>query len=702
MRCRLTLLSASALVLATACSAPDATDHRAVTSAAADIHGARGASGHSDPNDVNLHPENFDLSAEPADDFYRFVNGGWMDRNEIPGEKSSLSVFSEISDRNEAVLHDILEQACADDEAAPGSNAQKLGDFYCACMDAEAIEDAGLAPIEPLLARIAAIETRDDLMATIAALHRHGIGAAFNVFSDQDADNQDMMIAVAWQGGLGLPDRDYYTREDDESAALRADYVAHVARMLDLVGDWSGDPVRGAATVMALETRLASRSMIRVEMRDPYAIHHPMSVGAASEATPAIGWQEYFRALDVPVRDRFNMAQPEFFAELSAMLEEVPLEDWKVYLTWHLVDAAAPTLGSELVAADFDFFSRRLRGVEEQRPRWKRCVAATGQALGEALGEEFVARTFSPAARTRAQQMVDNIMAAFRERLDSREWMSEETRLRAHQKLDAFTTKIGYPDEWRDYAGLEVEPDAYGRNALAARVFSKRFNLDKVGNPPDRGEWGMTPQMVNAYYNPGLNEIVFPAGIMQPPFFSESFDDAVNYGAMGAVIGHEISHGFDDQGSQYDAEGNLKNWWTDADRAEFDARADRLVAQFDAMEALPGLNVNGRLTLGENIGDFGGLTIAYHGYKRSRRGKGPIAPIDGFTDEQRVFMGWAQAWRNKMRDESLQVMVRTNPHAPARFRVLGPLRNMPEFHAAFGVAPGDAMWLPEGERVQIW
>ena len=653
-----------------------------------------------DPSEQNLHPANFDFSVAPGEDFNRFANGGWMQRTQIPGDEGSYGVFQQIRDRNDAVLTAILERA-KDEPGEPGSNSRKIGDYFCSCLDEAQIEAAGLEPIAPLMTRIATIKDRTGLLSTIAALHRVGVGPLFAFTSDQDPGDQSRVIALAWQGGLGLPDRDDYFRDDERTAALREQYMSHVTTMLELLGDAPDAAAAGAAVVMDIETRLAQASMTRVEQRNPQATYNLKTLAEAAAATPGLDWAAYFRARGLDHAREVNLAQPEFFARAGELLAGVPIADWQTYLRWHLISDTASTLPAAFDAENFRFYSTVLRGVEAQRERERRCVSATSRALGEAVGELFVAETFSPEAKRRADAMVGNIKAAMRDRITTREWMGDETRGKALAKLDAITTKIGYPDEWRDYSALEVDRGPWAANVLRANAFATQERLDKIGKPVDRGEWGMSPQTVNAYYNPGMNEIVFPAGILQPPFFGEDQDDAVNYGAMGAIIGHEISHGFDDQGSQYDADGNLKNWWTEEDRQRFDARTQKLVDQFDGFEALPELHVNGRLTLGENIGDLGGLTIAYYGWKRSLGGQ-PAPTLDGFTGEQRFFLGWAQGWRSKMRDESLRVLVQTNPHAPANFRVLGPLRNMPEFHAAFDIGPGDPMYLAPDERADIW
>jgi putative endopeptidase len=650
----------------------------------------------------SLDPDNFDRSADPCSDIYRFVNGGWLDRNPVPPEYGRWGTGHEVMERNQQLLRTILEEAAAQPDAPKASPTRLLGDFWCACMDTAAVEAQGLLPVSDMLGRIQAAASMDELRFVLAYAQLQGQSFLFHLFPEQSADDATQMILWAWQAGLGLPDRDYYVRDDERSQRLREDYVGHVAAMLALMGTPPDRAAADAAVVMDIETRLAHASLTNVELRDPQATWHPTELAAAEAQAPAIQWTETLKRIGAGDEPRLNLAQPGFFAELSRMLETVPLAQWQTYLRWHVIHDAAPYLSSAFDEEHFRFFGRTLAGTQQQQPRWKRCLQSTDQALGMALGQEYVARAFSPEAKRRALEMVDNLQAAMRERLATLEWMSEATRQQALAKLDTFVEKIGFPDAWRDYSALAVERRGYATNVQAAAAFEMRRQLDRLGRPVDRGEWLMSPQTVNAYYNPGLNEIVFPAGILQPPFFSEHQDDAQNYGAMGAVIGHEITHGFDDSGAQYDKDGNLANWWSEADLAEFTRRGDVLRRQFDGYVALDDLHVNGQLTLGENIADLGGLRIAYRAFLRAMEGRPRTPDAQGFTPEQRFFMSFVQSWRSNIRPEALRLQVNTDPHSPARFRALGPISNLPEFREAFGCEPGDAHVRPEAERAEIW
>ncbi|HTE06739.1 MAG TPA: M13 family metallopeptidase [Planctomycetota bacterium] len=674
---------------------------KAAASAAAATAGAQDAKSAAAPA-RSLDAANFDKSCKPCDDAYQFTNGGWMAANPVPPEYSSWNVFSEVRERNYLVLKGILDSAMAVKDAPKASVTQLIGDFYCSCMDEGRAEREGIAPLAPEFARIDAVKDVAGLQEELAHVHAQGNGQLFAFFAEQDPGDATTVIAHAFQGGLGLPDRDYYTRDDERSVKLRADYLAHVTRMFGLLGEDGTAAAAHAAAVMEIETRLAKASMTNVELRDPKATYHKLTVAEAAATTPGFDWTLFLQRVGAGPVTVINVGQPAFFKEAGTMLTEVPLDAWKTYLRWHLAHDFAPTLSAAFVNENFGFYGTTLTGQQQLQPRWKRCLQRTDAALGEALGQAYVAQTFTPRAKSKAKEMVGNLQAAFRERIRNATWMNEDTRKAALAKLEAFTPKIGYPDTWRDYSALSVDRGPFALNQGRADAFEFRRILAKIGKPVDRAEWGMSPPTVNAYYNPALNEIVFPAGILQPPYFSEDVDDAVNYGAMGAVIGHEMTHGFDDQGSQYDAQGNLRDWWTAKDREEFERRAGVVEHQFSDYVAIDDLHVNGKLTLGENIADLGGLTIAYHAYVKSQEGKPAAAAIDGFTPQQRFFLAWAQAWRNNIRPEALRLQVNTNPHSPGRFRGLGPLSNMPEFAAAFGCKAGDAMVVPEDKRAQIW
>jgi len=651
---------------------------------------------------VSLDPANFDRSADPCTDIYTFVNGGWIKKNPVPPEYGRWGTGHEVTERNQRLLREILEAAAQKKDAPRGSVDQLLGDFWCACMDTAAVEKQGLLPVSDLIGRINACASKDELRSVIAYETLQGLTPLFNLAPDQAADDATQMILWASQGGLGLPDRDYYLRDDDRSQSIREDYVGHVAAMLALLGEEPEQAADDAAIVMDLETRLAQASMDRVMRRDPQAIWNPMPVTVADEQCPGVMWGELLGAVGAGHEQRLNLAQPDFFAALGKLLESEPLDHWKAFLRWHALHEAAPYLSSAVDQENFAFYGHTLAGVPAQQPRWKRCLQATDQALGMTLGQAYVARAFTPEARQRAQEMVANLQAAMRETLQGVPWMSDATRQQAITKLAAFDEKIGYPDVWLDQSAMSIDRHGYANNVLAASAFETRRQLAFLGKPTDRHEWHMSPQEVNAYYNPSMNEIVFPAGILQPPFFAANQDDAQNYGGMGAIIGHEITHGFDDSGAQFDKDGNLKDWWTDADLAEFQRRGDVLRKQFDGYVAVDDLHVNGSLTLGENIADLGGLRIAYRAFQKAMEGKPHEKDAQGFTPEQRFFMSYVQSWRANDRPESLRLQVNTNPHAPARFRALGPISDLPEFREAFGCPPDGPLTLPDGQRAEIW
>ena len=632
---------------------------------------------------------NLDTTCKPCDNFYQFAMGGWIKDNPIPAEYATWGTFTQLRDNNLTAMRTILD-AAAKSNAAPGSNEQKIGDFYASCMDTSAIEAAGLKPIASELAAIDAINDRKSLDATIVLLQREGASVLFRFFSAQDIKDSTRVIATASQGGLGMPDRDYYFRDDDKSKQLRADYERHVAKMFELAGDAPDQAAAEAKTVLAIETALAKASRTRVELRDPEKNYNLMPLTEMKILTPDWSWENYLQAIGAPPVEQVNVRQPEFFKEMNQELASVSLPDWKIYLRWHVIHDSAPGLPERFVQENFDFYDRKLSGTKEIQPRWKRCVQSTDQNLGEALGQVYVDKYFPPAAKAHAKEMVNNLIAALRDDIPTLSWMGPETKKEALAKLEAFNVKIGYTDKWRDYSKLSIDRGSYAADVRRSFEFEYARQLAKIGKPVDRTEWGMTPPTVNAYYNSTMNEIVFPAGILQPPFYNPNADDAVNYGGIGAVIGHEISHGFDDQGSKFDGKGNLHEWWTPDDRKNFTDRADCVVNQFNGYEVEPGLHQNGKLVLGESIGDLGGVAIAYAAYEKSIEGRRP-KDIDGFTPEQRFFLGWAQVWGQNQRAESARLQTNTDPHPLARFRGNGPLSNMEAFAKAFGCKKGDAM-----------
>jgi putative endopeptidase len=625
--------------------------------------------------------------------------GGWMKANPIPPEYPSWGSFAQLADKNQQHLKQILEEA-ASAKAAPGSNEQKIGDFYASCMDTSAIDAAGTKPIEPDLARIAEIKNVADLQAEAARLQEQGANALFRFGSNQDAKDSSQVIGSAFQGGLGLPEREYYLKDDEKSKQLRDSYVKHVAKMFELLGDPVDKTAAEAATVLKIETTLAGASMKNTDIRDPNKTYHKMMLAELKTLTPNFSWDAYFKSVGHPELKEINVGQPEFFKTLDAQLTATSQDDWKTYLRWHLVNGAAAGLSEKFVAEDFDFRGKTLTGAKEIQPRWKRCAQSTDRALGEALGQVYVQKYFPPEAKARALEMVRNLIAALHDDLQTLPWMGPDTRAQATAKLEAFAVKIGYTDKWRDYSALKIDRRSYAENQIRATLFEFSRRLDKIGKPVDRTEWGMTPPTVNAYNNSSMNEIVFPAGIMQPPFYDPKADDAVNYGGMGAVIGHEITHGFDDHGSQFDAKGNLKNWWSDEDLKNFKARAACVSDQFDSYVVDGDLHENGKLVLGESIADLGGLAISYAAYEKSLEGKPRPPDKDGFTAEQRFFLGWAQVWGANERLEFARLMANTNPHPLARFRANGPLSNLAIFAQAFGCKKGDVM--VREQACKIW
>ncbi|AKD02053.1 M13 family metallopeptidase [Pontibacter korlensis] len=644
---------------------------------------------------------NMDTTVSPCVDFYQYANGGWIKNNPIPASESRWGSFNELAEKNNAVLRELLTEASSNTTAAKGSATQLVGDFYASGMDSVAVNKAGVNPIKPELDRILSVKTADDLIKAVADLKTKGISGYFSMYVSQDDKVSTQYALQAGQGGLGLPDRDYYLKDDERSKTIRTEYVKHLQNIFQLLGDDAAAAQKKAQTVMHIETRLAKASKARVELRDPYANYNKMTVQEFTSQNPNLKVSQLLGGMGATAAKEIIVGQPAFFKELNTMLKSMPLEDWKTYTTWHLTRTTAPYLSQDFVQENFNFYGKVLSGAQEMQPRWKRVLRATDSALGEALGQLYVQKTFSPEAKQKALEMVHNLQEAFKEHVRDLDWMGEETKQRALQKLESFAVKIGYPDKWEDYRGLEIKRDSYAANVMRASQFAFRDNIGKIGQPVDREEWFMSPPTVNAYYNPSMNEIVFPAGILQPPFFDPNADDAVNYGGMGAVIGHELTHGFDDQGAKYDFEGNLKDWWTEEDLEKFNARANAVVDQYSQYTVLDNLHVNGKLTLGENIADIGGLNIAYTALQKALVETHP-GNIDGLTPEQRFFLAWAQIWRVNMRDEAQNQQILTDPHAPGRFRTNGPVANMPQFYEAFGCNQGEPMVRGEEERIKIW
>ncbi len=649
---------------------------------------------------------NLDTTCEACSDFYTFANGGWLKRTTIPAKYGEWGAFDQLQDQNETIVREIVEAAAADvksGKAKAPSNQFKIGAFFAACMDTAAIEALGTKPIAASMARIAEIKSSADLPAALTILEKSDGLAPFGVGAGPDLKNSDRIIASAGQGGLSLPEKKYYISQDTSMQGIRDKFEKHVAAMFKLDGESDAAAAAHAKTVLEVETKFAGASMDRVTMRNPDATYHVMTVAQFDSIAPRIKWESFLTTMGAPADlHTINVSQPDFFKAVDGFLTSIPVADWKTLLRWRLLNTSASRLPKRF--ADEDFAFRKIfTGQKERLPRWQTCERNTDGALGEAVGQEYVARTFTPAAKARAKAIVDNMVSVLRDQIGQLDWMSDTTKQQALIKLDAFTRKIGYPDKWRDYSKLEVRVGEYYGNSKHLSDWAAARNWAKVGKPVDRTEWGMTPPAVNAYYNPTWNEIVFPAGILQPPFYDPKADDGVNYGAMGAVIGHEMSHGFDDQGRRFDAKGNLRDWWTKSDADKYNAQAQRVVEQFNAYTIVDSTtHVNGKLTLGENIGDLGGLKIAYLALEKSLKEHGRPANIDGFTPEQRFFLGWAQVWRTLQSDEGAKSQVNNDPHAPAKWRVNGPLSNMPEFKAAWGCKDGDAMVRPDSLRARIW
>ena len=640
----------------------------------------------------------FDTSVRPQDDLFRAANGSWLKATEIPADKADYGTFILLRDNSDKRVRAIVDELAAQPHKA-GSVEQKVGAFYASFVDTEAIDKAGLAPIRPLLAEIDAIKTPRQLAEWQGRMQGQ-INAPVPLWVMADFKEPGLNRALTWQGGLGLPDRDYYLKKDDARLAkARAAYETYLATLATMAGE--KQPAEVARRLLDLEQRIAEQHWDKVDNRDPVKLYNPMTPEELAKSAPGFDWVAYLQAAGLGGVDRLSVSQPSAVKGIARLYAEVPLADWKLYFKIHSLDTAAPVLPKAFREARFAYRGTALTGARAEKPRWQLGITALNGALGEAVGQVYVARHFPAEHKARMQELVKNLLAAYRESIDGLTWMTPATKAQAQDKLSKYMTKIGYPDKWRDYNRLVVrEGDAFGNDQRAARFEWERVAA-KAGKKVDRSEWGMTPQTVNAYYNPSQNEIVFPAAILQPPFFDMAADDAVNYGAIGAVIGHEISHGFDDQGSQFDGDGQLRNWWTEADRQAFEDIGARLVAQFDGYEPLPGKHVNGKLTLGENIADLSGLQVAYKAYQRSLGGK-PAPQIGGYSGAQRFFLGWSQAWRSKAREERVLQLLTTDTHSPAGFRANGAAVNHDGFHQAFGTKPGDKMYKAPVDRIRIW
>ncbi|MBD2723866.1 M13 family metallopeptidase [Hymenobacter armeniacus] len=656
------------------------------------------------PKGVGLDMADLDRTVNPCDDFFQFSGGNWLRNNPVPGYASSWGPRNLLGNRTQDLLRKILEDAAANRNAPPGSNLQKVGDFYAAAMDTAAIDRAGLAPLKPELDRVAAVRDAAALRAEIIHLQDLDFGVLFRIGVDVDEKNTSQYVVQMNQGGLTLPNREFYFKTDARTEKVKTAYRAYLQELFRLQGAAPAVAQLDAATVERIETRLAKASRTPVELRDPQANYNQMTVAAAQKRYPALDVKGLLAGLQLGKAQEIIIGQPAFFDEVNAVLKTESTPDLKTYLRWHLLRGAAAALPTPFAEASFRY-NQALTGAKQQASRWKRMQAVTDQTLGEAFGQLYVDQAFSPEAKAKALEMVNNIKASMAEHIQTNTWMSAPTKAEALKKLNALRVKIGYPDVWKDYSTLKITRESYLKNVLAARQWESRREAAHLGQPIDRNEWGMTPPTINAYYNPPMNEIVFPAGYLQPPFFDPKADDAINYGAIGGVMGHEMTHGFDDQGRQYDSEGNLRDWWTPADAAEFTKRAAVVGRQYDAFSPLDSVHVNGQLTMGENLADFAGLTVVYGALQKQlqqRYGNGPRPKFDGFTPEQRYFLSWAQLRRQNIRPEALRQQIATDPHSPGQYRTIGPLMNMPQFQAAFGCKEGDKMIRPAAQRAVIW
>src|SRR5664280_159795 len=649
-------------------------------------------------------PGSMNLSVKPGDDFYEYVDGTWIKSNPVPADKSRYGEFEIVADRNYDSVKRIVENAANNTSAPEGSLEQKIGEFYRVGMDNTTLEKQRLDPIKDELKLIANISSASDIQAVSTQMMDYGIDPFFSMYAEPDYKNSKVMIATFTQGGLGLPDRDFYLRQDNESIKTREQDLTHVAKMFVFLGDSPKIAENNARTVIRIETRLANASFTNVDNNDAIKTYNKMSLEELQAFAPGMNWSRLFSVLGCPEVTEVNVRNPSFFKELSTALQDERVADWKTFMRWKLISSTSPYLSSDLTGEHFDFYGRKLNGQQEMKPRWKRVLDAENNAIGEAVGRVYVDKYFDPSSKVRMQEMVSNLKNAFRERIQNLTWMEPETKKNALMKLEALDVQVGYPDEWLNYSGLEVKNDSYVMNVLEASKFLFHHGpdgLDRIGEPVDRKLWEMNPQVTNAYADYNKIIIVFPAGILQPPFFNKDADDAVNYGAIGAVIGHEMTHHLDSQGRKFDANGNLTDWWTSKDADSFNNSTRVLVDEYNRFEVLPDLHINGNLTLPENVADFGGLTLAYHAYKLSLIGEPEI--IDGSTGDQRFFLSFAQMWRESDTNESLRTLALTDTHSPARFRVNGVVFNVPEFYKAFpNVKQEDKLYRPESERLMIW
>ena len=640
-----------------------------------------------------------DNTVRPQDDLYQYINGKWLEKTEIPADKSNYGTFTELYDQSQIDLRAIIEESANLKDKKEGSDEQKVGDFYLSYMDSNLVEKLGLDPLKEDLDRINAVKSKSELAKLLGYFEQIGVQKPFGLYVDQDLKQSDKYICYLTQSGLGLPDRDYYFKKDQKFQEIRNKYFTYIREIFNLAGINNGD--KKANAIMKIETALAQGHWTRVENRDMNKTYNKFSLNELNKLVPNFNFSIYLDESKLSEITHLVVRQPSYLEQFNNVYQTVSLDDWKDYYTFKMISGFSSRLNEDFVDLNFSFYGTTLSGIEKNRPRWKRAVSGINGVLGEVIGKVYVKKHFKPEAKIRMVQLVKNLQKSYAKRIEQLDWMSEETKKEALKKLDNFVAKIGYPDKWKDYSKLVIKRNDLIGNYKRSSIVEHERAVEKLGGPIDRTEWHMTPHTVNAYYNPPMNEVVFPAAILQPPFFNMAADDAVNYGGIGAVIGHELTHGFDDQGRKTDGEGNLRDWWTEKDGKKFNERAEVMITQFNKFNPVDTMHVNGKLTLGENIADLGGLTIAYHAYKMSLEGKeAPV--IDGMTGDQRFFAGWAQVWRRKYRDEELRRRLLTDPHSPSRYRVVGIMPNMPEFYAAFDVKEGDALFLPEDERVKIW
>jgi putative endopeptidase len=650
------------------------------------------------PEEPAINLANLDQTVDPGQDFDAFANNGWKKLNPLPGDRARYGAFDQLAEVAEKQLNELVKETAAT-KNEKGTVADKTATLFNLGMDSAKLEQQGIAPLKPYLEDIDRIGSMEDVEIAVAKFHGYGFSPLFSFYGSTDAKNSSMVIAQLSQSGIGMADRDYYVNDDPRSKDLREKYILYIGKMFKLMGTEEAVSMKDAETIMKLETRLAKASMTRLERRDPHKTYNKTTTKGLIELSPAFNWNRYFVLQGVNDPGEINLNQPDFLREISAMFKEVPVEDWKTYLRWNLINNTASYLSDSFVNTNFEFYGKAMSGTEQMRPRWKRVLGTTSEALSEAIGQLYVAKYFPAEAKERMVKLVENLRISLGERIKNLEWMGADTKVKALEKLNAISVKIGYPDKWRDYSKLEILDDSYVANVIRSNQFETAFNYSKINKPVDKSQWFMSPQTVNAYYSPDMNEIVFPAAILQPPFFFLKGDDAVNYGAIGVVIGHEMSHGFDDEGRKFDKVGNLTDWWTEEDSQRFDERTKVLVDQYNSFIVLDSIHADGKLSLGENIADLGGLNISFQAYKLTSK---DTKSIDGFTPEQRFYLAYAHVWAQNIRDKEILRRTKEDPHSLGKYRVVGPLKNVPEFHAAFNVKPGHPMYLEEAHRAKIW